>query len=411
MRAFAGVVLLQVMGAVLRALVLRARVRDSLVAPSSMLLALGLLYASALGFAGVVLGSALLVCARSLPRPVDEPARSLLPWGAMGVLLALVLLRPWVPTQWDEFVWLGKARFEAQGFGAGVRASLDTAQHVIPAGYPPLWPAAVGWLSLGGDVVETQVAAASLLLCWCALVAAEAWWPVLRRRAEALLVLAAAAATPLVWVHVRSVYLDLPVGLLTIAVLGFLLTDRLAPACAVAVVLTGFKDEGVAQVLAATVGLVVSRGLKRPLLPYLTPALLAVVAAVTWRWLVHHHGVTVVDHAAGAPVVEWLPTLGRLLVHHATDLATWGVFWAIAVGALVSPSTTPHLGAVRWTLVAGLVFLVGALVSGPERVRVFAENGTLLNRLLMQSWPAAALLLALRVNARVVARDPRASVK
>ncbi|MBL8918039.1 MAG: hypothetical protein JNJ54_04190 [Myxococcaceae bacterium] len=397
--AFAGAAFLQLMGAVLRALVLRARVRDSLVAPSSMFFALALLYASALGFAGVVLGSTLLVCARLLPRPVDAPARSLLPWGALAVVVALVLMRPWVPTHWDEFVWLAKARFEAHGFGAGVRASLDTAQHVIPAGYPPLWPAAVGWLSLGGDGLETHVAAASLLVCWCAAAAAEAWWPVLRRREAGLLALTVVAAAPLVWVHVRSVYVDLPVGLLTVALLGFLLTDRIAPACVLAVVLTGFKDEGVAHVLAATLGLFASRTVKRPVLPWLTPALLALVAAVTWRWLLHRHGVGVIDHAAHAPVVEWLPTLGRLLVHHVTDLPTWGVFWAVAVGALVSASMTPQVKALRWTFIAGLVFLVAALVTGPERVRVFAENGTLLNRMLMQSWPAAALLLVLRLNA------------
>ena len=39
------------------------------------------------------------------------------------------------------------------------------------------------------------------------------------------------------------------------------------------------------------------------------------------------------------------------------------------------------------------VFTAAALLSGPERVRVFAENGTLLNRLLLQLWPCAALVV------------------
>jgi hypothetical protein len=397
MIALAGLGLLHVMGAVLRALVLRARVRDSLATPSSMFLALGLLYASALGFAGVVLGTALLVCARLLPRPADEPASRLLPWGALVVLVAVVLARPWVPTQWDEFVWLAKARFEAQGFGAGVRASLDASQHVIPAGYPPLWPSTVGWLSLGADALETHVAAASLLVCCCGFVAAEAWWRLLRG-SSGVVVLAVALAAPFVWVHARSVYVDLPVGLLAVAVLGFLLTDRLAPACAVAVALAGFKDEGFAHVVAATLGVLAIRGVRRPFLQWLAPALLAAVATVTWRWLLHQRGVAAVDHALGAPALDWAPTLARLLVHHATDLSTWGVFWAAALAAAASPTSLPPVRALRWAFVAGLAFVAGALLLGPERVRVFAENGTLLNRLLVQSWPTAALLLALRAG-------------
>lgn len=398
MIAFAGLVLLHVMGAVLRALVLRARLRDSLCAPSAMFLALGLLYASALGFAGLVLGTALLVCARLVPRPVDEPVRSLMPWAPAALFALLVLARPWVPTQWDEFVWLAKARFETQGFGAGVRAALEAGQHVIPAGYPPLWPATVGWLSLGVDVLEVHVVAASVLVCCCALVAAEAWWPLLRGSSGLLPSLGVALAAPFVWVHARSVYVDLPVGLLSVAVLGFLLTERVAPACAVAVALAGFKDEGVAHVIAATVGALAIKGVKKPFLHWLAPALLAVIASVTWRWLLHHRGVVVVDHAVGAPAVEWAPVLARLLVRHATDLPTWGVFWAAALAAALSPAASSPLRALRWAFVAGLVFVAGALVFGPERVRVFAENGTLLNRLLMQSWPTAALLLALRTS-------------
>lgn len=399
MSAFAGLVLLQVMGAVLRALVMRARVRDSLATPSSLFLALGLLYASALGFVGVVLGTALLVCARLLPRPRDVTAPALLPWTALAVIVVLLVARPWVPSQWDELVWLAKARFETEGFGAGVRAALDPEQRVIPAGYPPLWPAAVGWLSLGVDTLETQVVAAALLVFLCAAVALEAWWPVIQRAKPSMVTIAAVlVAAPVAWVHLRSLYVDLPVGLLGVAVLGFLLTERLGAACTLAVVMTGFKDEGFAHVLAATLGALAVKGVRRPFLHWLAPALLSVIGTVTWRWLLHRHGVNVVDHAVGAPELGWAGSFVGLLARHATDVPTWGLFWAVVAGVLLSRAPTDEVRALRWALVAGVVFIAGALLFGPERVRVFAENGTLLNRLLVQWWPTGAALVLLRLS-------------
>ena len=50
---------------------------------------------------------------------------------------------------------------------------------------------------------------------------------------------------------------------------------------------------------------------------------------------------------------------------------------------------------VQVLLLANLAFVAFELLAGPERVRVFAENGTLVNRLLMQLWPIAALALLL----------------
>ena len=47
------------------------------------------------------------------------------------------------------------------------------------------------------------------------------------------------------------------------------------------------------------------------------------------------------------------------------------------------------------------------LVAGPPRVRAFAENGTLLNRVLVQLWPlAVALLLAALETDDEGAREP-----
>ncbi|MDP1823932.1 MAG: hypothetical protein Q8L48_11845 [Archangium sp.] len=303
-------------------------------------------------------------------------------------MFALVLARPWVPTQWDEFVWLGKARFESLGFGAGVQAALDPAQHVIPAGYPPLWPAAVGWLSLGHDALSTHVLAGSLLVALCAATAIETFAPEKPR----LLALGVLASAPLVWVHLRSTYVDLPVGLLGLAVLGLLLRSPERPpllAAVLALVLAGFKDEGLAQVLAATgAALLVHRHWRLGL-----PALVALVTVATWRVLVSTHGVPLFDHALGVPQWDWVPRFVHLLVLHATELFSWGVFWAVTVAVVLMPTRDPAARALRAMLVLLFLFTAAALLSGPERVRVFAENGTLLNRLLLQLWPCAALLV------------------
>jgi hypothetical protein len=393
MMAFAGLAFLHVLGSVLRAVASRERLTDALRSPSSPLLALGLLYATSLGFVGVVLGSAVLVCARLAPRPPSQHAERF-PWLAIAALAVVVLARPWVPVQWDEFVWLGKARLESLGFGAGVRASLDASQHLIPAGYPPLWPLAVGWVSLGVVALEVHVVAASLLVVLCAAVALEAWWPRLEDAAGSRWVTAGVAlAVPFVLVHVRSAYVDLPVGLLGLAVLGFLVTERLPLACAAAVVLAASKDEGFAHVVAATVGALVVHRRRGAVLQWVSPLLLAAVAVVTWRWLLHRHGVEVRDHALSAPEWAWVPTFGALLLRHAFDGWTWGVFWAAVVGVLTTRAGRAEASGLRWALGVNLVVMAAALVLGPERVRVFAENGTLVNRLLLQLWPTAALVL------------------
>lgn len=396
MMALGGLALVLLMGAVLRAVVTREPLLDTLVSPTSLFFSLGLLFASSLGFAGVVLGTSLLVCARLLPRPEPPVLRSFpLSVGVVGVI---IVARPWFPTSWDEFVWLAKARFESLEFGAGVRAALDAGSHLVPAGYPPLWPSAVGWLSLGEDRLETHVLAAALLIVLCVATAAEAWVTLLRDSLKWPVAVAVLVAAPFVWVHARLVYVDLPIGLLGLAVLGFLLTDRLALACVVAVSMAGFKDEGLAHVLAATLGALAVKGLRKTSLPWLLPAFLALVAVVTWRWLLAKHGVVVVDHALSPPAFSWASMFGGLMLNHAADLSTWGAFWAVSLGVFFSAASTDQARALRWALLAGFGFVAMALFFGPERVRVFAENGTLINRLLIQLWPTAAVMISVKLT-------------
>lgn len=394
MIAFVGMVGLHLVGALLRALAFREPLRLALRSPSSWAFALAALGAFSLGLLGLLPAAALLLLARRSSAPAARPR---LPWLGLAAISAMVLARPWVPTLWDEFVWLAKARLESLGFGAGVRLALDPSQHLLPPGYPPLWPAAVGWLSLGTDELGAQVLAGSLLALAALATAGEAWWPQLEAapRGRALGVVVALCA-PFVWIHARSVYLDLPLGLLGLSVLGFLLSGRVGPACAVAMVAAGFKDEGLAHVAAATLGALALR--RAEVLRLGRPLVVAVVVVVTWRWLLRRHHVEVVDHALDAPAWAWAGTLLRLLVRHASDALTWGVFWGVALAVALARPSAPAASALRVTLAAGLGFVALAVLAGPERVRVFAESGTLLNRLLLQWWPTAALLVWMELS-------------
>ena len=221
--ALLGLLVLHLSGAVIRQVLTRCGWRVALRSPSSAWFAVVIAFAVSLGGSGVFVLVGLAVVASQ----ASGLSPTLSPVGERGLLGlgAIVLARPWMPTQWDEFVWLGKARFESLGFGAGVQAALDPAQHVIPAGYPPLWPSIVGWLSLGHDSITTHVLAASLLLLLCAATALEA----IPRERPVVLAIAVLAAAPLVWVHARSTYVDLPVGLLGVALVSLLLTSERPP--------------------------------------------------------------------------------------------------------------------------------------------------------------------------------------
>lgn len=387
--ALVGLLLAHVLGATLRHLTTRCGWGPALRSPSSAWFAITLAFVISLGPPGLVLLLALAITttqtARGAPRPLPRWA-----WAALALLTVLVLARPWVPTQWDEFVWLGKARLEGLGFGATARASLDPAQRLIPPGYPVLWPEAVGWLSLGQDLLEAQLLAGSLLVLLSAAAALEAFAPE-RFSWGALGVLVAA---PLIWVHARSTYVDLPVGLLGLALLGQLLKNPERPpllAAVLALALAGLKDEGLFQVLAASGAVLLVRGPRRWRL--LLPAALTGLAVVLWRALVHLAGVPLFDHTLGAPQWDFAPRLLSLFALHGSDVFSWGVFWAVAGAALLLPLADPPARAARAMLLLLVLCFFGALLAGPERVRVFAENGSLLNRLLVQLWPVGAALV------------------
>jgi len=392
--ALLGLGVLHLGGALLLSWVTPLGFSAAIRSPSSAWVSLALLYALSLGLAGVPL-LVMLAGAAWLARH-EAPVQSKTPWLVLGLLGVAVLARPWVPTLWDEFVWLAKARFESLGFGASVAAALNPQEHLIPPGYPPLWPAAVGWLALGRDSLDAHVVAGSLVLLLSAGAALESVVLALGARRPSGVVLAVLlVSTPFLWVHLRSTYVDLPMGLLAVALLASLLVpSRLVVATVLAVVLVSVKDEGVAHVAAATVSALLVRRRRE----VVVPAAAGLVAVMTWRLLASSHGVVIVDHAFAAPAWGWVPVLGRLLLLHATDLFTWGVFWAVAVACLLQRPRLELQRALRVMLSASLGLLSAALLVGPERVRAFAENGTLLNRLLVQLWPAACVVVLLAME-------------
>lgn len=398
MIALVGLGALHLFGALALAWVTPVRFAEAVRAPSSVWVSLTLAYALTLGLAGVPLLLVFAVSAHFGRRqaPVPASASVPVPWLFLGLLLVVVLARPWVPTLWDEFVWLAKARFESLGFGASVAAALDPQEHLIPSGYPPLWPAAVGWLSLGRDSLDAHVVAGSLVLLvslWTALESVSTALGAQRPRGDGLVVLL--VSTPFVWVHLRSTYVDLPLGLLSLALLANLLVpSRVVVATALAVVLVAIKDEGLVHLVAATLSALLLRRSRE----VLVPGVAGLVAAITWRLLVASHGVVIVDHALAAPQWGWALTLSRLLLLHATDVFTWGVFWAVALAAGLRAPRLELERALRVMLGLSLAFFSAALLLGPERVRVFAENGTLLNRLLLQLWPTACLVALLALD-------------
>lgn len=387
MIALLGAAVLHAVGALLVAVIERRPLREAVTRPTSVFVALSVLACASLGLPGVALAAVMAFGVWLAPRKPGSPLPSgFLPVCAVAGLV--MLARPWVPLYWDEFVWLAKARLTSISFDEVTRAALDPQAGVIPAGYVPLWPSSVGWLSLGQDSLSGHVVGSSLLLLVCFAAAIESWWASFSTARWWVLVPACAA--PLALVHFRAAYVDLPIGLLAAALLGRLLDGRAGiESIAMAVLLAGFKDEGVTLLVSVSVVAAVLGSMKAR---SLGPLLAGVATLIIWRWQVGRSGVEVFDHTLHVPAFDWLPSLGRLLAFHLFDLASWGLTWPLALATLtVRGDRTAQ--ALKWALVANLVFLCAAVLMGPERLRVFAENGTLLNRLLLQSWPIAALLL------------------
>jgi hypothetical protein len=338
---------------------------------------------------------------------------------ALVAATALALARPGWPLYWDEFVWLAKARLAAvDGVATLRRLALTPGSEVIPPGYPITYPAAAALFSGGaavggaaGDPGRLLLGAAAVELVTVALLFAVVAGRFARRPRALAVGAGLIFAAPLVVVHLRATYADLPVGALATA-LALLLDARRVPVAvptAVALALVGLKDEGMVHVVAVALGVALGRRRGAWLARAGVLVLAAAAPVVVWRATVAAHGVGDLHHRLALPAWASLGPLLARLAAHAVDVASFGPLVAAFVGAALAPVARRLLGrrgavpgAARRALVvalAQLVLTVAAVGLSPGRVHEFALSGTLFGRLLVQLAPSLALAAALPLGA------------
>lgn len=336
---------------------------------------------AALALAGTFIG--IRRCVAEGPTARERTGGALVVLGAATVL---ALLRPPAPLYWDEHVWLAKVRMGALDLRA---AALDPASDLVPRGYPIAGSLAEVLLAAGRDDVPAALAGAAALLL-LSLSLALAVLPARARVAWAL----ALATVPLVWVHARSAYLDVPVGLFALAI-GAGLARRARWATVVAALaaflVAGCKDEGLVHALSLAAAHVAVSGERRreAACDATIVAICALVPALTWRALLAAHGVRSEDHAPEAAGLAHAGAILGELARAAWDLRSWGLAWPLALGALIV-TRARGLGA-SW--IAQVAALVLALLAGSERLAAFALDGSLVNRFWIQLAPLAALVV------------------
>jgi hypothetical protein len=329
--------------------------------------------------------------------------------GANALVTAVAALRPTVPLFWDESVWLTKARVACEGPFELMARAVDPASDLVPRGYPIVAAVLEASFALGDPSLSALVGggAALVILSFALFALLLARGPSPRDHVATLFVL---AVTPLAWVHLRSVQLDLPVGLLTAAL--FLAIERSGkgdpiglPAAITAALLLGIKDEGLASTIAVAAAVLSTEARASPAgrTAWLAAGALALSSA-TYRLELWFAGSTNDDHSLGEVSMVAIPDLARETFRHAVDLQTWGVVPPLALAAVVLALRRAAPTRVR-TAALAIVFTASALglalLIGPSQVRDFALEGTLLNRLGLELLPLAAILIP-----RVFLSDP-----
>lgn len=354
---------------------------------------------------GLALALAVVVAtwqSRIVPDTEDRPPVATLTSGVVVLVASSVaLLRPPAPLFWDESVWLTKARVACEGGAVLIERALDPQSELVPRGYPIIAAVIEACLALRDDSLAALVGGGTALvlaiLALHAFLLGRAAASSFEERASWLVL----ACTPLVWVHLRSVQLDLPVGLLVAA---FVLAveradarDRVGlPAAITIALLLGIKDEGLIGALAVALALG-TRGasMRARRAAWISFGCLAASVAV-YRLRVWHAGSANDDHALAAFAIGALPALVAGAIRDASDLSSWGLAPSIALGACLvalRPAAAPRARAVARVLGLFALGLLAALVLGPSQVRDFALEGTLLDRMGLELLPTAALLI------------------
>ena len=315
-------------------------------------------------------GRAVTAGTLATPRRVDVAV-------AAGVFVVVaLLLRPDTPCFWDAFVWLTKARFASRGPLALVQGGLTHGAFAFyPEGYPLFDPFAVAALGAFGSSSYAVVAGAvgfELLAVGC-FVGALGEEPARSRRENAtrLAVVTALLVTcPLVVVHLRSSYVDLPLGLLLASLALLLPRERTGGACVIlAMAMASLKDEGLAHVLVvAGLGAIHSFVLarqgareeaRRLRSRAVAIALAALAVADAWHVRLEAAHMTNSDHALSRPHLERIGTLLALAIDHLSDFTSWGAFWVLALGAAAATLLRRR----RWTVPASARWLAALLAA------------------------------------------------
>ena len=288
--------------------------------------------------------------------------------------------------------------------------ALDPQSELVPRGYPVIAAVLEACFAMRDDSLASLVSGGTALV-----VAVLALYVLLLDRGaasafEERATLVVLACTPLAWVHLRSVQLDLPIGLLVGALVLAIeradQNDRLGiPAAVVAALLLGIKDEGLSAALAVAIALGTWGASPRARrAAWLAFASLA-SAVIVFRVRLLLAGSANDDHTLGtATPGAIVPLLGDAL-RDASDLQTWGLVPSIALAACLvalRPGTPDRARKLALLLALHSLGLLVALVVGPQQVRDFAFEGTLLDRLGLQLLPTAALLIP-----RLVSEAPR----
>jgi hypothetical protein len=342
----------------------------------------------------------------SMPDPVPATSSAAVTVALLMVALATlaIALSPPVPIAWDELVWLSRARVGTAGPFALADRALDPRGGLVPSGYPIGAGALSAALSLFADDLRSLTGGAGALVVFSgavfALVLAES------KSVSRRVVFAVIAATPLVWVHLRTGMLDLPVGLLVAALAlslrgareGDARLTRLA--LPLAVLLASLKDEGAMYAVVIAIASLLPRSSSRAAGKDgtdLRASILVIVTALSvlgvWRVRLALAGVAAEHHApAGFSFAAMGPVL-RELGRAACDVRSFGGSLAVIVVGAVMLIRKGDDRALAWALAGCILATLAALAIGPDAVRSFAATGTLWPRFLLQLVPLGAVVV------------------
>jgi hypothetical protein len=110
-----------------------------------------------------------------------------------------------------------------------------------------------------------------------------------------------------------------------------------------------------------------------------------------WRALLAMNGVEIADHTIEGGTLRETIGIATEIARASADVRSWGLAWGVALGAVIAAITRGGIArALGLAVVLQLLFLAIGVAIGSERLRAFALDGTLVNRMLIQLVPLAA---------------------